>query len=866
MRLPRFGHTILVSRDVQGIIAMIERRRLWLRGLLVSGVLGLVLLLAIGRWAMPALAETVISRAIESGNFTSTEFRVSSVGSKRIHLAEVTLAAPGWRLQVPGITAEYGWRDLWQTRVRKVHVKAATLTLDLDAVLSAERPESPEAMRTGVLPFDTLRVDAIDLVVRQSGKERRLAGAMTLTGGFSRGGAAWAARLGQGETLIEARGTLDATRRVSGVSAQGTIAELGGWLEDAGIESPVSGIALSAIESSLIAVEGDWSRAGLFRVTAQTDRLAAQGEEAELELGDVQLRAEGINAEGTIQTSGRIERGARRSWEIQEGEVSWRVDWRPGETEHRLDVKETRGIHGESFSSRITATLMASGKGWKGNAALTDPQWFGINLEAIEATLERSGNEHSLVRIPMLSMAGWSGASLRDIAAEVTEDRFSVEAQQVMRDDQGEVTGRVPVTIAGVRGEDGWAVHLHAETVPDERWQASWRGLRFSLSGSLRADWHSPEAPIELRLSLPTADLRRNESVVALHGLMVGGDFLFAERGMRLALAGESAGHEFKGSVIGSFDEDGGKLDYQVENLALPENTLLSAVSRVFEDLTMAATVEGAGKLHLPVDGEKQHRLTLDVARGGFHHRERELEGTGIAGNVAIESFSPFVTESGQRAAFARLRLGKLQLTDGAFRYKLGPEGKVLITEAAAAGIGGRLKMESFSYDPAQPDFETAVTFQNIRLEKLAELFPGFEGNVGGRVSGKIHLRFEDDLLSLPQGSLSLDGGSRAYLRLDAKKVLGAQLTEMSDDPNALQTVEEALKDLVVDDLSIVFFDPEASESVCRIRIKGRSREKVTIPETGGAKAIAPIHLNINVDDPSELVRRLLDFGLRRQF
>jgi hypothetical protein len=174
--------------------------------------------------------------------------------------------------------------------------------------------------------------------------------------------------------------------------------------------------------------------------------------------------------------------------------------------------------------------------------------------------------------------------------------------------------------------------------------------------------------------------------------------------------------------------------------------------------------------------------------------------------------------------------------------------------------------MESFSYDPAQPDFETAVTFENIRLEELAELFPGFEGSVGGRVSGKIHLRFEDDLLSLPQGSLTLDGGSSAYLRLDAKKVLGAQLTELSDDPNALQTVEQALKDLVVDDLSIVFFDPDATESVCRIRIKGRSREKVTIPETGGAKAVAPIHLNINVDDPSELVRRLLDFGLRKQF
>ena len=74
------------------------------------------------------------------------------------------------------------------------------------------------------------------------------------------------------------------------------------------------------------------------------------------------------------------------------------------------------------------------------------------------------------------------------------------------------------------------------------------------------------------------------------------------------------------------------------------------------------------------------------------------------------------------------------------------------------------------------------------------------------------------------------------------------------------------MKDLVINQLKISFFDPDTSEQVCRIRLEGHSRKEVTIPETNGGKAIAPIHLNINVDDPSEIVRQLLNLGLRKQF
>ena len=77
--------------------------------------------------------------------------------------------------------------------------------------------------------------------------------------------------------------------------------------------------------------------------------------------------------------------------------------------------------------------------------------------------------------------------------------------------------------------------------------------------------------------------------------------------------------------------------------------------------------------------------------------------------------------------------------------------------------------------------------------------------------------------------------------------------------------MEAALKDLVLKEFGISFFDPEKNEYACQIRLRGHSRQEVEIPNSNGGSAIAPIHLNINVEDPSGLVRRLLNFGLRKQ-
>ncbi|MGY8691174.1 MAG: hypothetical protein ACKVHP_25970, partial [Verrucomicrobiales bacterium] len=63
----------------------------------------------------------------------------------------------------------------------------------------------------------------------------------------------------------------------------------------------------------------------------------------------------------------------------------------------------------------------------------------------------------------------------------------------------------------------------------------------------------------------------------------------------------------------------------------------------------------------------------------------------------------------------------------------------------------------------------------------------------------------------------------------------------------------------------ISFFDPEKNDYACQIRLKGHSRKEVEIPNSNGGSAIAPIHLNINIEDPSELVRRALNLLVRKQ-
>ncbi|MDA7643867.1 YdbH domain-containing protein [Verrucomicrobiales bacterium] len=843
----------------------------WLKRLFFASLFLLVVLLALAYYKLSPLAESSIRKVIDSGNFASKEFTVTSVGPTETVLRDIDVAGRGWRLESPELTATYTWSDIQSSRLSEIVVTRGVLTLDIDTLNQppeqpnkiediGSAPPQPSKGEPSALPFDQLLAQEITIVLKKGDAKQTLHGVTSITGHR------WSFDLAERRHRLRGSASLSDGHKLGRVTVHSSNGDVPSWLTFFDIDASMVG-ELELGQSDLKVFRSDRDSPWEFEAevtgikvthdawSAEVDTLAVAGDVKTLsgrgQLNDLVVTYD----EETLRMNGR------HQLKIDGAEhLTVRTGIRP----HILTLKD-------HFAAPVFMTVSMDAGKWEADlesvpsddAGGLDTHLFGRLIDPFKLKINAGRDGKIVFSLPMLRTGS---VSLEDISGELSTDDLSVKASYKIYYGQGEIYGPVPITLNGTPHEESWNLHLQAETVADKPWQAYWKGLGFSLHGRAEASWQTNSTEIRLVSQLDSAEVRRNESAVVLDQVTVDGTHNLSMQALDLGLAGRSRGREFTGALTSSLDESGRRFDYAISKLSLPENTLLGAFASALKEMPMAAFLDGAGEVEVPYDGEPEHRLSLKLARGVYRHPERKLAGQGIAGTFAIESFDPFVTVDDQRAIFGRWRMGDLELSDGQFLYKLGPRGAVLIKEAEAKGIGGRLTMKALSSHPGQPDFESVVTFDKIDLSKLADLIPGFKGKVGGRVSGQVHLRFRDGVLSLPQGSLALDASSPAFLHLNAKEALGAQLSEIAQDPTALEIVESALKDLVVHELEIGFFDPDAKESVARIRLKGRSREEVPIPNTQGkGKASAPIHLNINVDDPSELVRRLLNFGLRKQ-
>ncbi len=827
----------------------------WLWRLLWLSLLALLVLVGFSYWALPPLAERAVKQALAAVDLKSKAFEIESIGPRKTMLAEIAFAGDGWTFHAPVARASYGWEDVRSSRLHALQLPQATLTLDLEQWSRGESHQreggkpSQEADGGGfTLPMDVMAIEDLTVHLKRGDAQRKLEGTATIKG------ATWLLQLKEGATSLQAEGTWSPSLTAE---ARGSVVQLPEWLAIGDLVLPID-----LAPDDPVQVKASWTPEQ-WALHADAASLGVI-DPVEASLTEGQLTMQG--SKGGIEThfQSAVEELVWHDWEHAGGRFAWSLN------EGNQEVSLTDGdlTHPSGFATPWEAKLSHSGDtGWQGTVQLKAPQFLDHRLEAIEATVgHREGK--TAISAPRLLHQAWPMATLRALQGTIDQEAFHLTAEHVIDYGMGEVYGPVPVVCSGSLQEEGeWAWTIQAATQSGQRWQAYWKGLGFSIDGTLEAEGTFPLKTIALHSSWKEADVRRNESVVSWQEVAVSGTFDTLEGALSLDLGGQSQQQPFTGGLRIQPPGDGDErtIDYQLLKLKLPENTLLGAFSDPLKEMPMAAFLDAKGTVRIPAAGDPEHRLQLTLARGNYRHPERRLTGMGIGGTFAIESFDPFVTVDDQRATFSRFDVGALTLTDGQFRYKLGPDGAVLVREVQAKALDGAVTMEALSYHPGHPDFESVIVFHGIELERLAELYPNFQGRVGGRVDGQVHLRFKDSILSLPQGRLLLDPMAPAYLRLDAKEALGAQLSELADDPDALQIVEMALKDLVVHELEMGFFDPETNEAACQVRLRGRSREEVPIPNTQGGKAFAPIHLNISVEDPSELVRRLLNFGVRRQ-
>ncbi|MGE9267018.1 MAG: intermembrane phospholipid transport protein YdbH family protein, partial [Verrucomicrobiales bacterium] len=295
----------------------------------------------------------------------------------------------------------------------------------------------------------------------------------------------------------------------------------------------------------------------------------------------------------------------------------------------------------------------------------------------------------------------------------------------------------------------------------------------------------------------------------------------------------------------------GGRFEIPVADLREPVSQLGFFVEAA-EGLSLSGSAGLWLDFSLGDEGGLALRAKLAEGKLVFPDEGPVLEG--IEGGIWLPEVAAGATD------FQALRAEKvsafgLELEGAGLDYRLLAGGGVSLRK-----VGGRVLGGTFSADPfvlgKGGDFGTILRLRAVDLAQLASLFPDFNGKISGRVDGKLPVARKDGKLKPGHGRMSLTPGRRARLAYDVDGALSGGMKAGSPQHEQMRLVEESLKKLDLERLTMNLFDPREEERALVIRLEGRA------PTVKGSP---PIILNVNGFKPDDDSLGFFDLLLRHR-
>lgn len=245
----------------------------------------------------------------------------------------------------------------------------------------------------------------------------------------------------------------------------------------------------------------------------------------------------------------------------------------------------------------------------------------------------------------------------------------------------------------------------------------------------------------------------------------------------------------------------------------------------------------------------------------------------GLEGEVQLASLLPPATKGRQRFQFASVKQGDFKTESGRVAFSYQGESKAdkpLELECAADALGGRVRIVSKGRVAPPWSLALRVYLEQVDLEKVAALFPQFDGEIEGKASGELALRLEDQRLVLEPGSIELTPdkvGRFAYtqqgwLTQDADLspqvfVEDRDIVNIMKDPKGASVITElAMRDLAMTEFTLKVLERDSGDERVTAQIKGHSMVK-------GVKV--PVVLDVPISgDVKETINAVLKFNARR--
>ncbi|MFC3230938.1 YdbH domain-containing protein [Marinibaculum pumilum] len=216
-------------------------------------------------------------------------------------------------------------------------------------------------------------------------------------------------------------------------------------------------------------------------------------------------------------------------------------------------------------------------------------------------------------------------------------------------------------------------------------------------------------------------------------------------------------------------------------------------------------------KLGAGIDGSARLRLS-DI---GFTVAGTIVEGLDL--ELALDRLMPPASPPGQAFSVDRIDAGvALQDLTGTLRLQPAAGGsELLVEQAQAAFLGGRLRLQDAVIDPMAARYDLALQLEEVDLERLLALADMEEVSGTGRISGTIPVTVADGTVVVRDGALDALAPGVVAFRSDAARRALASGGEQVD------LLLQALEDFHYDVLRMTVDKPADGESRVFLKLEG---------------------------------------------
>ncbi|MBT8044037.1 MAG: YdbH domain-containing protein [Verrucomicrobiae bacterium] len=235
----------------------------------------------------------------------------------------------------------------------------------------------------------------------------------------------------------------------------------------------------------------------------------------------------------------------------------------------------------------------------------------------------------------------------------------------------------------------------------------------------------------------------------------------------------------------------------------------------------------------------------------------------GLAGDIRLESMKTKSTRGFHRVTAKKITAFDMEMNDMRFDYQMLANGAIKLQNVAVNALGGQIWLDPFTLPGGDDDYQFKVRAKRLDIARLAKLFPEFNGTISGRIDGLLPMESKNGDIRPRRGGMYLTPRTKGKLRYDAGNKFSAGLNPKTEEYKRMKMVEESLRNLDLEVLSIRLFDPRDQDKAIVLKLRGQAHNVPGSP---------PIHLNINGFKPDDDTvdffdlllkhRDRLDFGL----